>query len=237
MFDKYLVPYETLTFKKIRLGTKGDGGYVVVDNNLDGYTGLMSLGIDKDISFDIDFHEISGGKVHQYDGTIDGPPSLIDGSRFFKKMVYGADDFTDEDDLGERRFLKMDIEGAEWNLLPTMDLTKYEQIAIEIHGKWFKNSFEPLKHLTEHHNIVHVHGNSCELMPMYYQTQRDMISWIPASLELTLLRKDIGDFGPNTTTYPVEGLDYPCDINGRPDWDLSCIVPFIPTEVPRIRVT
>jgi hypothetical protein len=73
-------------------------------------------------------------------------------------------------------------------------------------------------------------------MPMYYQTQRDMISWIPASLELTLLRKDIGDFGPNHTVYPMDGLDYPCDINGRADWDLSCIAPFIP-QLPHTRET
>jgi hypothetical protein len=207
------------------MGTLGDGGYVVVDNGLAEYTSLLTMGICDDNSFEVEFNKLSNAYVQQYDYSIERPPVHIENSSFFKTMVKTKDDLVDDARLGSKRFLKIDIEGSEWGLLPTLDLSSYEQIVMELHmgqlNPSYKHSFE---NLTRNHHIVHVHGNSCDLKPTYYVNRDNLISFVPSCLEVTLLRKDLGVFSPNKTWYPTK-LDYSCDT--RPDWDLR-MYPFAP---------
>ena len=61
MFDKYLKLLDT-PFAKRRIGSDGDGGYVIIDNNLNEYTGLVGLGIKDDNNFEKEFQEIANCK-------------------------------------------------------------------------------------------------------------------------------------------------------------------------------
>ena len=212
------------SFPKIRMGSDGDGGYVIVDNGLETYTGLVAMGICDDNNFEREFQQQSNCYVQQYDYSIDEPPSEIPNSDFFKVKVESDGDIVKSDKLGDKKFLKMDIEGSEWDLLPTMDLQQYEQIACEIH---FLGGFkvDALEHLTKHHTIVHVHGNSSVHQLFCFINDNGNIGFLPQLLELTLLRKDLGEFNPNKTWYPTP-LDQSCD-NDRPDMDLR-MHPFLP---------
>ena len=239
MFDKYLKPMEC-SFPKIRMGSDGDGGYVIVDNGLENYTGLVAMGICDDNNFEREFQQQSNCYVQQYDYSIDEPPSEIPNSDFFKVKVESEGDIVKSDKLGDRKFLKMDIEGSEWALLPTMDLQQYEQIVCELHFPEFRGG-TGLEHLIKHHTIVHVHGNACVPHLFAYYNSNGNYASLPQFLEVTLLRKDMGDFGPNKTYYPTP-LDQSCDKGcpcskechegcpcdkGCPDMDLR-MYPFVP---------
>src|SRR3954449_5686973 len=77
------------TSPKIRIGALGDGGYVV-NNDLSGLDGVVSLGIGDDVSFDMAFAE-QGIHAFQYDPTIIAPP--VHHSRFlFRKLAWARHD-------------------------------------------------------------------------------------------------------------------------------------------------
>ncbi|MBF0181019.1 MAG: hypothetical protein HQM03_13435 [Magnetococcales bacterium] len=59
-------------FRKIRVGSNRDGGYVLPDD-LEGIAGVISLGIGQNVAFDAFFAD-RGVDVYQYDPTIDAPP-------------------------------------------------------------------------------------------------------------------------------------------------------------------
>ena len=118
-----LVVYET-PFKKIRMGGAGDGGYVIIDNDLSSYTTLVSLGICDNNKFEVEFNNISNAYIQQYDYSIESPPIHIENSVFFKTKVETLHDLIPH--AGTKKFLKMDIEGSEWTLLQTLNLNDYE---------------------------------------------------------------------------------------------------------------
>lgn len=236
--DELLRPYDVVGLKKVRLGTDidergtGGGGYVVVDNGLKDYTSLITLGVDINNDFEVDFHKLSNAYIQQYDDRMEKPPIDIPGSDYFKRFITSQDDLElepNKEKFGNKRFFKMDVEGSEWDIIPTMDFTLYEQICIEIHFFVGKSHLakECLEHLTKHHNIVHVHACSCEPRPIIITTNKGFMSYLPGILELTLLRKDVAEFAPNKTIYPTE-LDRSGDT--RPDFDLR-IHPFLPDEL------
>ena len=226
MIDTFLKPYEC-EFPKIRIGSDRDGGYVIIDNDISTYTGLIGMGINDDNKFEKDFQEKSGCYVQQYDYSIDEPPSDIPNSDFFKTKVESSDDLVPDTRLGSRQFLKIDIEGSEWDLLNTMNLESYEQIAIELHFTMnARNVLDSLAHLTKHHTVVHVHGNSCVKTPITYINSYNRFAWMPPAIELTLLRNDLSKFSPNETWYPMH-LDQSCDFGSTPDIDMR-FHPFVP---------
>jgi hypothetical protein len=218
-----LIPYE-VPFKKVRVGSKGDGGYVVVDNNLDKYDTLVSMGICDDNNFEVEFNSFSNAYIQQYDYSIEKPPIHIENSDFFPIKVQSSRDLVKC--TGNKKFLKLDIETSEWDLLPTMDLTEYEQIVIELH--MYHTELEKIeagiKHLTKNHKVVHVHANNCGF-PIVYKNTRDRLSIMFNLLEVTLLRSDICEFTKNTTLYPTH-LDTPSNTS-KPEWELN-FHPFCP---------
>ena len=218
-----LVPYE-VPFKKVRIGSKGDGGYVVVDNGLDKYDTLVAMGICDDNNFEVEFNSFSNAYVQQYDYSIDKPPIHIENSDFFQTKVQSSKDLVKCP--GTKKFLKMDIETSEWDLLPTMDLGEYEQIVIELHlyGTPFEKIDAGLEYLTKKHKVVHVHANNSGF-PVVRLNSRNRLSIMFNLLEVTLLRSDLCEFTRNKTVYPTE-LDAPCD-KSKPEWELN-FYPFSP---------
>jgi len=106
-------------------------------------------------------------------------------------------------------FMKIDIEGSEYNLLP--HLIKYKEsingMVIEFHNltlNWAK--FENvLTELMNDYLVTHIHGNNyCDFMQ---GTQ------IPDTIELTLMKKEyfVNEelSAKNFQEYPLEKLDYP----------------------------
>jgi hypothetical protein len=191
---------------KTRLGNKMDGGYVIIDGY--DYDFIISGGVGPDISFEFDFM-----KKYNINGVIFDSENY-NHICFPNKMIYINKNIDSENNLLEyvqnykNIFLKLDIEGGEWNLLSSEFvnyLNNIKQIVIEVHNI-FTNpaALEGLKNLSKTHHIVHVHeNNNCHsFIPIGENNY-------PNTLELTYLRKDCRVVGLNHISLPIEGIDFP----------------------------
>jgi len=221
---------------KIRLGRSGDGGYVIckVEGDYDCY---ISCGVAGEASFDREFLDlyknIGKNNSFAFDGTIkDYPSGYTEDITFIRKNIsnFNDDNNTNLDNLintYDKIFLSMDIEGGEyqWLLSLTQDkLQKFKQICIEFHGlndnTWgtsLNDKIKCLNKLYHTHYIMHAHGNNCS----------GMQDNIPDVLALTYINKNCLSYVPskNTIPFPLEGLDYPNNVQAR-DYELNCY-PFV----------
>jgi hypothetical protein len=116
-------------------------------------------------------------------------------------------------------FIKMDIEQAEFRVLPELaEYYKYVSgMAIEFHDLdiLWPNFANLMRHLKETFVVAHLHGNNyCELIPN---------SKTPKLLEITLLKRNLveaGEPAQESPPYPIAGLDQPND-QTREDYGLD----------------
>ena len=226
--DYYKNLKELLKLKKtniplIRLGNKGDGGYVMLDNFNSKIA--YSFGIDNDVTWDLDMAKL-GYDVYMYDPTIDMDTRYTQ----FHFHKIGIDSYNhdcyktlhtllEENNHKENMILKMDVEGYEWNFLETVgeEINLFDQIILEIHNIIVgdeERNLRLLDKLNKTHQLIHIHGNNASLSLTSDYTITDVI-------ECTYVKRDYALFD-YTPTLPIE-LDYPND-PGRPDvilgkWD------------------
>jgi len=212
--------------QKIRLGRNTDGGYVIVGGY--DYDYLISGGIGGDVSFEIDFIK-TYPKVQGliFDGTVNNPPKELPKEiQFIKKNVGSNNENTT--DLCEYIkdykdvFLKMDIEGGEFELLTSKFaklLPNIKQIVFEAHYFFdIELAQKSFQNLNETHYLVHVHENNNGRLVKIQDTI------YPNLLELTYIRKDCEINGLNTRNLPISGLDYP-NVIGKIEHDIN-VYPF-----------
>ena len=220
---------------KIRLGNIIDGGYVIgdIDEKYDCY---ISAGVSNEESFSRDFiKKYNMNKVNSYafDGTIqDYPYEYTRDITYIKKNInsYNDNNNTNLDFLTQNYrniFLKMDIEGGEYNWLLQItneQLNNIKQIVIEFHGitndSWGCKYYDKIKCLQKlacSHFIIHTHGNN------HSYTHNG----IPDVIELTYINKNFFKSIPdlNNTLLPIDGLDFSNKPNGN-DINLS-FYPFV----------
>jgi hypothetical protein len=204
--------------KKIRCGSKNDGGYVLAE--LDGdYDCYISAGISNEESFSRDFinkYNMNEYNSFGFDGTIQNYPyHYTNKISFIKKNinVFNDDNNNNLQFLTGKYnniFLKMDIEGGEYPWLLQIDenqLNKFKQIVIEFHGitnnGWncnYDDKVKCLEKLSKTHYIVHAHGND----------YGPVVNNIPDVIELTYINKNYFNSVPelNTQSLPIAGLDF-----------------------------
>lgn len=234
-----LAPSDLPGERKIRIGGPGDGGYVLVDRLRPAQT-VMSFGIGPSVTFDLDLAE-RGHAVLLFDHTIPALPAHHPRFTWFPEGVAGVADrarslATLADHMarlppgGEAPLLKMDVEGAEWEVLaetPLALLTRFEQIVIELHGleRLGEPMFRGLAHkvlaaLSSAFTLCHVHANNFGAIRMVADFP------VPETLEVTYLRRDLARTAPSRTFYPT-----PLDTGNCLDWpDLPLwFYPFMPS--------
>jgi len=219
-----LILYQS-NYPKFRYGRNHDGGYVIVDlpNNYDLF---LSGGIANDISFEQAFlKKYSNLLCFAFDGTINSlPKNNIKNIKFIKKNLGNKND-DNITDLCEYMhnfnniFMKMDIEGHEFRIMPVLIknnyMNKIKQLVIEIHSpadiqlypEYFKGlsditndiMFNLFREINKTHTLVHFHANNgCKM------TQIDGIN-IPHVFELTHIRNDfVKNKIKNTETLPTK---------------------------------
>lgn len=162
-----------------RIGRHNDGGYVMHNCFRDGCI-CYSFGINDDVSWD-SFFAKRNHPVYMYDHTIEKLP--YENSNFIWEKIgicgeksgsYDGCLLTLEDILKknghqnyEGMILKMDVEGAEWNVFSKINpniLKCFDQIVLEMHGLWNlsmrEKILETFRRLNRFHQLVHIHGSN-----------------------------------------------------------------------------
>jgi hypothetical protein len=141
-----LYPIKT-EHKLIRIGSKGDGGYLLPDD-LKNISALFSPGVDQTSEFER--HCLTFGmKIFMADKSVDKPNLNLDENQysFIKKFVscYSSNDFITMDgwvnstnlDKQSELMLQMDIEGSEYECIVNMSdslMARFRIIVIEFHN-------------------------------------------------------------------------------------------------------
>jgi len=218
-----LRPKRLLGAQKIRVGRSFDGGYVMIDM-FEGIDAAYSLGINDDVSWDLDIVKY-GIPIFQYDPTI---PNLPQEHKLFNwepVWIGGAEDQISNTQslenliqknghsVSKDLLLKCDIEGSEWPMLqqtPNAVFAQFRQMVFEIHDLKFIAQNEHLENvrnaifnLTASHNLVHVHGNNYGGWTIVGGIP------LPNVIEATFIRKDVGEFVDSDEIFPTN-LDMPC---------------------------
>jgi len=212
---------------KVRIGRDFDGGYVMLDD-FAGIATALSLGISDDVSWDSDIAE-RGIRVLQFDQTIDAPPVELPLFEFERLRISPFDESgsvsvgtilrTRVSEAGDTLLLKMDIEGAEWDIylgIDNDDLCRFKQIVCEFHelDRLSEEAFADrarrvFEKLTSTHFVCHVHGNNCANFANVANVP------VPQSLEITFASRAYYDPEPTAETFPTM-LDRPNE-PGRAD--------------------
>lgn len=103
-------------------------------------------------------------------------------------------------------FLKMDIEGAEYRVVPQIlaHAERIDLMTVEFHDTDpLRSVFEAqVKDALEHFHIVHLHGNNIA---------GRALDGLPECLEITFLNQRFPTIGRLRDRLPLEGLDFPND--------------------------
>ena len=214
-------PWQMASDVKVRLGSNGDGGYVMPSSSQRS-NAVLSIGIGNEVSFDNEL-AARGAKVLQFDHTIEASPSKHPGIAFHRfgwgrrdegpfLSLHSMMQMLDWHDA-RHPILKFDTEGAEWDCLidaASSDLARFEVLTGEFHDfqnlvnrDYFDKAYAVFSKIDLTHHVVHMHANNAGGMVM--------ISGIPFPrlLELTFLRKDAALFHGHSSE-PIPGpLDRP----------------------------
>jgi hypothetical protein len=217
-----------------RIGSENDGGYLLV-RDFSKSDFLLSMGVAKDVNFELELAEYLSG-AHLYDDSIDDLPKMIPDSVFYKERI-GANGCTSISEAIKRipqhfdLILKIDIEGSEWEAfdeLKTEELKKFRQIVVEFH--WFENLVDDqefsrflnvLTKLNTTHFVLNAHPNNWG----------DIINIeniaLPSVIEVTYLRRS--DYSSHISSKQnvdsVSILNQPCNPN-LPELYLPSIVDY-----------
>jgi len=206
-----LKPYALPGGKRIRLGLKEDGGYVLFNKGLENIDVLYSYGVETNSDFELMFCEKYNSIARLYDHTVDLMPVKRD-FLYFKKEGVGPvktnnlntieNHINENEDRNKKLILKIDTEGAEWDTfhqMPNEILGSFEQIVMEIHGlhsehpdyngtNLFKSKIERKTQIINKINklfyLYHVHANNYQ--PLFYTGRFKL----PNAMELTFVNKE-----------------------------------------------
>lgn len=186
----------------VRLGPKGDGGYLVPED-LVGVKACFSPGVGDVAGFESDCVD-RGMQVFLADGSVDRPPQTNLSFRFTKKFV-GAEtnetcttlaDWVDSslEDKCCDLLLQCDIEGGEYEMflaVPPKLMQRFRVIVAEFHYMDHLTLAGPLNIVARTfekilltHKPVHLHPNNCATPLKGWGLQ------IPPVMEFTFLRSD-----------------------------------------------
>lgn len=186
----------------IRLGPKGDGGYLVPDD-LAGIEACFSPGVSLTSGFEKDCADL-GMKVFMADKSVEQPAESHDLFYFTKKFVgvTTSDDFMTIDDWvtsslpGSQTdlMLQIDIEGYEYETFIGISdslLRRFRIIVAEFHNldqlwnrPFFQLTSRAFEKILQTHTCTHIHPNNC-----CGQLSIEGLS-IPRVAEFTFLRND-----------------------------------------------
>ena len=231
-----------------RVGKDNDGGYLICD--LPGsYDLFISGGISNDISFESHFCSLfPETQCFAFDGTIDQLP-VPDSRITFVKKNLGKFETLQMTTLRSYMegysdiFLKMDIEGHEFRVLPEIfdKFKTIKQLVVEIHtpgdmaaNPWYFTGLDDINHdtmfslfasINKTHTLIHFHANNGCLTHAYQGVA------LPNVFECTFVRNEyVTTKVKNTDPFP-RALDMP-NLPWKPDYIVTTY-PFV-SDKPKV---
>lgn len=214
-------PRAPAALRKVRIGSRGDGGYVMLDD-FDGITRAISAGIGANDDWDVAIAK-RGLAVVQLDPTIAAPPSSLPLLAFRRLALAGESRpgvATSLNDLAAEfpgeLLVKADIEDSEWPAFAAASpatLRAMRQIVVEFHSterfgeaEWRAEAFAALRAIAVGHQSFHLHGNNAG--------GSLVIAGIPFPriFEVSFVRRDRCDFTDDDQIYPT-----PVDLPNLPN--------------------
>ena len=165
-------------YELIRIGSKGDGGYLI-PNDLEGIKTCFSPGVSDNCSFELDLANNFGITSYMCDWSVNDSPILHDNLIFQKKYLgiinnnkyLRLESWFDSLKPSKDSVLQMDIEGSEYNVILDTDnqiLSNFRIIIIEFHDLdmlfnqiGFKTINSVFEKLLINFRVVHIHPNNC----------------------------------------------------------------------------
>lgn len=227
-----LLKPKNINENKIRLGADHDGGYVFPEIIARKCSSLVSYGVGKEITFEVDFFNKYNKKVYLFDHTDDFFNKLLfknENFFFFKEGLgssYFCKDFLThriEKNIPTDAFLKIDVEGHEYDYFKKVDILEFSKnclgFCLEIHElqkpEIQEKAINILEKIQIEFDLCHIHGNN--FAELFYYGPVILID----SIELTFINKKlVKSYSDNIEKYPIEGLDYQ-NLPGRSEYQLD----------------
>jgi len=162
-----------------RFGSPSDGGYLMCGNLLGGVESAYSYGIAGDDNWGCDISKRSRVTTHQYDCFDLRHPACPGGAVDFHEACVGvaaarvdgrvfdtlSNQIDQNGDTGKHMVVKMDVEGAELDVLSAASdqlLGQIDQLVVEFHGIDDLKAVRLLQKLKTIFHIAYVHANNIE---------------------------------------------------------------------------
>lgn len=241
------------SLKRIRLGEKNDGGYVIFDG-MD-YDVLISGGIDTTNVFENELmkkYNLQQG--YAFDNSIDMLPYPNSNLVFSRLEINDKNNLANLINSHESCFVKMDIEGSEWKWLSSLNvktMNKITQMVIELHFffdiaqdvkrdkdallRCYMNRMNILDRLNETHVLCNIHANNNS---EEFEFNNNII---PMVVECTYLNKNVLRKIPNTLvmknirTIPTS-LDAVNNVDKKDNNHVMNYEPFVHTNIEIVKL-
>jgi hypothetical protein len=206
-----------------RVGSAGDGGYLMCDRLPNAIDSAYSYGVGHNDDWGCQVSRQFGVTVHQYDCFNPARPSCAGGTFLFHNECVAARAETSDGrlfdtlenqirrngDNGRRVFLKIDIEAAEWDaILATPDavFAAIPQLAMELHGYNEPKILDALRKLKRHFYLVNLNYNNWSCTRRAWPVK----AW---AYQVLFVNKSLGTLDPSAPVpappSPLNALDAP----------------------------
>lgn len=221
-----------LDSKKIRIGINQDGGYVVNNSILSKASRLITFGINVEDSFERDWLKIKNTPIECYDESCYCGRLCKENIEIVNKSIFHVNKFVgygkDEIPINvivegkKNALLKVDTEGAEYEMFDNVDLNDLCGIIIEFHDLDIEEKraklIELIKTKFSMMSIFHIHGNNWGNV-FALESDGLVIENFPKVIEISFAKKGLcADLGLEMSSLPMAGIDFP---NNPKDLDLS----------------
>ena len=232
-----ICPKKCVGKKRILIGEKKDGSYVLLDDFKD-----IKIAYSFGISYKIDFDKAladRGIDIYMYDHTINNLPYNNSKFHWQKIGIAGNKEKNDKlktleelilingHTLEKNMILKMDVEYSEWNSLkdlPDNILNQFKYILIEFHFDEKKNIklyYNVLKKLQNNHQVFYIRCNGRNKIITFGNNR------ICKYLEVSYVIKEGNQFTIDDTIYPIFEFDFkPPNLKGKSEMNLNILKLF-----------
>ena len=235
-----ILPKEVIGKKRILLGEKYDGCYVLLDD-FENIKIAYSFGISRNIQFDKALAD-KGIDIYMYDHTINSLPYQNPKFHWKKIGICGIGNkhpnmknleelIKENGHINEKNMiLKMDIEHWEWESIINLKentLNQFKYIAIEFHfrdEKIYKNAnlyYNVIKKLSKTHQSFYVRCNGDRSRKINFGFNR-----ICHIMEVSYVIKRDNFFKKDETIYPIYEFDYSKPVLGKLEMNLNLLKVF-----------